>query len=84
MWLGSARVGEAKCFSADCQNAGCVFLGGDMSGVLAACGLRNCVATRNNPGSEPGLLPGRNEAFYWSPWGPSPVSAISCSTSESP
>ena len=25
-------------------------LGGDMSGVLAACGLRNCVETRNNPG----------------------------------
>ena len=34
--------------------------------------------------AEPGLLPGRNEAFYWSPWDPSPVSAISCSTSESP
>ena len=34
--------------------------------------------------AEPGLLPGRNEALYWSPWDPSAVSATSCSTSESP
>ena len=67
-----------------CQSSGCVLFGGDLSCVLAACGLRNCVETRNNPGSEPGLLPGRNEALYWSPWDPSPVSATSCSTSESP
>ena len=59
--------------------------GGDLSCVLGVpSGLRKYMETRNNPGSEPGLLPRWNEALYWPPWDPSPVSATSCSTSESP
>ena len=48
-WVG------AKWCSADCQGSGCVLFGGDVSGDLAACSLRNCGRRATAP-AEPGLL----------------------------
>src|SRR5271165_2224744 len=78
-----AGVGGGEKRSADCQSSGSVLFGGDMSGVVAACGLQTASRRATTP-AEPGQLPGRNEALYWSPWIPSLLSATSCSTSESP